>query len=340
MKNSHGLSSYMCPLCGNSEIEIIREFQSQDCLKHLGINFESPKFDAINIKLRSLWNQDRSYFLACKNCVLQFAIPFISGDNEFYNIIYDKNLDYPEWKWDFEIAYNILSNLIVDKPSTDHRLLEIGAGNGSFVKRISSNLIESKNIVTTEYSIFGRKKIQEMGVCCFPLNIVELLNEKNENSFDYICMFQVLEHLDNLDDVFKSLYKLMKPNGLLLIAVPNNLYRLQFEKLGIIEDVPPIHISRWNIESFRFVEQKYGLKILEHQYQTNSFMSIAINYLGTKYLRTKISKKLFKMKRGFVKGFMISIVYTFLAIYHLQQLSCFLFRKNMGISQLIHFKKV
>ena len=340
MKSKIKSGGCVCPLCGNSEIVNIQKFQSKDCLNHLGIDSNNQNYQVIKNKIEILWNQSFSSFLKCNNCYLNFAFPFISGDSEFYNLVYDKGTNYPVWKWDFEITYKILSNMNVWNDSSDCTLLEIGAGDGSFIKRISDGLIISKNIVTTEYSEFGREKIKELGILSLPMKLTELLNEKYLESFDYICMFQVLEHLDNLDDVFNSLYKLMKKNAHLFISVPNNFHRIQFEKLGIAEDIPPIHISRWNIDSFKFVGQKYGLEIIDHQIQHSFYLSNALKYISLQYRKTKVSRYLREKGFGRVSKIVTLSMYTFLVIRNIKQIVSLSLNKNMGVSQWVHFKKV
>ena len=42
-----------------------------------------------------------------------------------------------------------------------------------------------------------------------------------ERSFDVITLWHVLEHLPNLEDDIKTFQKLLKPNGRIVVAVPN-----------------------------------------------------------------------------------------------------------------------
>lgn len=332
-----GKSNYLCPLCGNSESEKIREFNSIDILKHLKINNSSNKYNLIKEKIERIWMQDKSYFVMCKKCSFHFAYPFVSGDNEFYSMVYDGGANYPEWKWDFEISFDRMSQLINQNSNNDYMMLEIGAGDGSFVKRISESLIESKNIVTTEFSNYGRKKISDLGILCTNVSLLELLNKGYENSFDFICMFQVLEHLDKIDVVFKTLFKLLKINGDLFITVPNNLHRLYFERMGIVEDIPPIHIGRWNLDNFRFVEKKYEMKIIDHQIQNGSFLGNVRKILNIKY-RNAIKLNLFRPDANF--KYIKYIRYLFLFVLNIKHITPLLSKNNMGVSQWVHFKRV
>lgn len=337
MKNINEIV-FTCPLCGNSETEKIKEFQSTDILTHLGINQCSNKYILIKNNVEKLWMQDRAYFLICKKCSFQFAYPFVAGDHEFYNTVYDGEVNYPEWKWDYEISFHKMSQLI--DQNSDNIMLEIGAGNGSFVKRIAKSLLASKNIITTEFSDYGREKISNLGIVCLPVNLSELLNKGYENFFDFICMFQVLEHMDNIDDVFKTLFKLLKNNGHLFITVPNNMHRLYFNSLHFFEDVPPIHINRWNLENFRFVARKYEMEVIDYQIQNGSVGGNVKKFLDIKYRNVfKLnlpSRGINKLLQKFVKY----TTYLFFSIRHINKIMPLFYKKNMGVSQWVHFKKV
>jgi 2-polyprenyl-3-methyl-5-hydroxy-6-metoxy-1,4-benzoquinol methylase len=332
------VSGLTCPLCGDSEVEKIREFQSTDALIHLGINKTTNKFNQINSKITKLWMQSNAEFRVCKKCTFEFASPFISGDAEFYNLVYDGNESYPEWKWDFEISFNCISKIIGNTKNSELTLLEIGAGNGSFVKRISESLIESKNIVTTEFSKDGQQKIEDLGMKCLPVGIEELIKEY-ENSFDFICMFQVLEHLDNIDDVFKILFKLLKKDGRLFITVPNNVHRSKFESVGIVEDVPPIHVCRWSKESFKFISNHYKLKTVGYEIQNRNIVNNINKLIFIKYKNEFEYKLSGKNANVYIEKINRRIKYLFLAIWNIKHIISILTEKNMGVSQWVHFKK-
>jgi len=95
----------ICPLCNSFENSVSNHFKIKDCLNHLGIYSDSQNYKELQAKIRDLWSQDNAYFLKCKNCDLHFAYPFISGDSEFYNLIYDDDSEYGHiWKWEFKIT--------------------------------------------------------------------------------------------------------------------------------------------------------------------------------------------------------------------------------------------
>lgn len=329
-----------CPLCNSPELLKIRDYKIEDCLNHLRIFSGDSNYPKLFTIINDLWGRNTSSLFQCNNCRLHFAHPFISGNAEFYNLIYDENEYSPSWKWDFEITYNKLSDLVINDQKHNDRLLEIGAGNGSFLERISSTLISPNNILATEYSDYGRRKIEDLDVTCLPVNIKDLLIDSYFNSFRFICMFQILEHLDNLDEVFSSLNRLLEMGGHIFITVPNRVQRVFFEKSGIPEDVPPVHVSRWSLESFKYVEETYGLQVRDYQTQRSSFRYNVVRFIKLHQQKNEMSRnrsgELHKKRAERIRYF----IFFLQAVKYIRPLIQMLYRKEMGVSQWVHLVKV
>ncbi|PHS62284.1 MAG: methyltransferase [Flavobacterium sp.] len=92
-------------------------------------------------------------------------------------------------------------------------LLDIGAGTGDFLKQAKEANWKVSGVEPNE----GAKKLaQEKGI-----NLQETINDFNGKTFDVITMWHVLEHVPNLEETILTIEKLLKPNGTLIIAVPN-----------------------------------------------------------------------------------------------------------------------
>jgi hypothetical protein len=87
-------------------------------------------------KIIKLWNRDSAAIVSCKICAFVFADPFVSGDNEFYNLLPHATAEGPEnWKWEFDKTCNKTASIA--NANNNLSLLEIGASTGTFVKRIT-----------------------------------------------------------------------------------------------------------------------------------------------------------------------------------------------------------
>lgn len=95
-------------------------------------------------------------------------------------------------------------------------LLDVGCGTGDFLELAKQN---NWNVFGIEPNLKARtianKKTNNS------VYKTEHLLELKSNSFDVITLWHVLEHLPNLNEHISIFKKLLKPNGTLIIAVPN-----------------------------------------------------------------------------------------------------------------------
>jgi SAM-dependent methyltransferase len=104
----------------------------------------------------------------------------------------------------------------------------------------------------------GIQKIRNYGIDAQALD-VRTLNP--EQPFDVICCFQVLEHLDRLDELFTHLHHITTTRGRLFFSVPNPK-RIEFnETHGALLDMPPNHIGRWNARAFEAMCSRHGWRL-------------------------------------------------------------------------------
>lgn len=124
----------------------------------------------------------------------------------------------------FEKAYHLVRyialkrklNLINKFGFEAKDLLDIGCGTGDFLKVA----VEGKWNITgvepaKEARAIANKKTNNK------VFKTEILEQLEPGSFDVITLWHVLEHLPNLEEQIVLFKKLLKPNGALVIAVPN-----------------------------------------------------------------------------------------------------------------------
>jgi 2-polyprenyl-3-methyl-5-hydroxy-6-metoxy-1,4-benzoquinol methylase len=124
----------------------------------------------------------------------------------------------------FEKAYHLVRKialkrklkLINSNTGSDKQLLDIGCGTGDFLKEAQQNNWNVTGIEPNEQArqIANIKTIDSVFE-------TEHLQKFESHSFDVITLWHVLEHLPKLEEQILMFKKLLKPNGTLIIAVPN-----------------------------------------------------------------------------------------------------------------------
>ncbi|WP_298762890.1 class I SAM-dependent methyltransferase [uncultured Polaribacter sp.] len=104
-------------------------------------------------------------------------------------------------------------NLLNSFQTEAKTVLDVGAGTGDFLQFCNAN----------QWSVSGIEPSDNARAIANKKSIVlkENLNDLADEKFDVITLWHVLEHVENLADYIKNLKVLLKPNGRIVIAVPN-----------------------------------------------------------------------------------------------------------------------
>jgi 2-polyprenyl-3-methyl-5-hydroxy-6-metoxy-1,4-benzoquinol methylase len=197
----------------------------------------------------------------------------------------------------FEKAYHFVKNialknklnLINELQPSKGRILDIGAGTGDFLSVAKENGWQTIGIEPSEKA---KGIAKNKGV-----SFVEQTSTLENYSFDVISMWHVLEHVPNLDNQIKELKRLLKPNGTLIIAVPNfkSFDAKHYGKFWAAYDVP-IHF--WHF-SKKAIQQLFGNENMKlEKVLPMKFDSFYVSLLSEKYKTGKMN---------FIKAFFIGL---------------------------------
>lgn len=199
----------------------------------------------------------------------------------------------------FEKTYHVIRNIALKRKlklinsfsSEEKNLLDIGCGTGAFLKT-------AKDDGWRVFGIEPNEKARDIAnkSCEGSVFNIEKLEIFKTHSFDVITLWHVLEHLPNLDAQALILKTLLKPNGTLVIAVPNyKSYDAKYYKnFWAAYDVPRHlwHFSRESIlRLFKTVEMKvvntlpmvfdaFYVSLLSEKYKNSLLKIIPAFFIG------------------------------------------------------------
>jgi 2-polyprenyl-3-methyl-5-hydroxy-6-metoxy-1,4-benzoquinol methylase len=173
-----------------------------------------------------------------------------------------------------KIALKNKLNLINIKHPNKGNLLDIGAGTGDFLTLAQKNGWQTLGIETSTKAknIAIQKNVK----------FVESTQLLDNHSCDVVTLWHVLEHLPNLDFQIKELKRILKPNGTLIIAVPNyKSYDAQhYKQFWAAYDVP-IHFWHFSKKTIHLLFDKINMKVIA--IKPMYFDSFYVSLLSEKY---------------------------------------------------------
>lgn len=213
----------------------------------------------------------------CNKTGYRFYHPFSSiGDADFYKDLSLNRANYYSTRWEHIKALPILNS--------KQKVLEIGCGFGIFLNLLKNNLIEAEGIELNPEAIV---KCKVNGYKVYDLLINDFA-KKNQEKYDVVCSFQVLEHITNVHDFIKNALITLKPNGKLIIGVPNNNPYLFIKDKYHTLNLPPHHAGLWNKKSLQSLEHIFQIKLVSLEYEPlektyNQFLNAYIRYSNPFY---------------------------------------------------------
>ena len=169
---------------------------------------------------------------------------------------------------------------LINSQGEKGKILDIGAGVGDFLTVAKNDGWETIGIEPSEKAkAIAIKK----GV-----SFVNHLSELENNSFNVITMWHVLEHVPDLENQIAELKRLLKPNGTILIAVPNfNSFDANYYgKFWAAFDVP-IHLWHFSKTAIEKLFAKADLKLIT--VLPMKFDSYYVSLLSEKYNTGKMN---------------------------------------------------
>ena len=185
--------------------------------------------------------------------------------------------DFPlaEWYSKAEHFYGELEREVLPAPEEDYRfryffesmrkhgmkgrLLDVGAGDGRFLKMAKESGWEGK-LSGIEVNPDMRRRIGE-DIEIEVDRFEDYFASKESGEFDAISLFDVIEHFVEPRRTLKEISRLLKPGGWLAINVPNNERILLFGREAF--DYPPHHTTRFSMKSLADFVALEGFEVIE-----------------------------------------------------------------------------
>lgn len=186
-------------------------------------------------------------------------------------------------KWSLKNKSNLINSFSNNKGT----LLDIGAGTGNFCKIIKQN----------SWEVYGVEPSEKAREIAAQKNIFlqQSIQDFKGQQFDAVTLWHVLEHLPDLENTITAIQKLLKPEGVLIVAVPNynSFDAKHYKRFWAGYDVPRHlwHFSQKSMnklfsENMKLLKTKpmifdsFYVSLLSEKYKTGNSFAIKAFWIG------------------------------------------------------------
>ncbi|RMD97011.1 MAG: class I SAM-dependent methyltransferase, partial [Calditrichaeota bacterium] len=142
------------------------------------------------------------------------------------------------------------------------KLLDVGCGTGEFLKEMVDHGWDGRGMERDPQAV--AHAIEQLKLRAF-VGTLENLPSVSE-SYDVVTLWHVLEHLYDPHNAVQKIRDLLKPGGLLVIAVPNiNSVDARFYRQYWVALDTPRHLMHFNLKTLRMMCEMHKFELMAHK---------------------------------------------------------------------------
>jgi SAM-dependent methyltransferase len=235
----------LCHLCGSAELSPLINFGDHPVSKHYLVERSDTQPDW-PVKL---------FF--CESCGLSQLVDSCPPE-----VIYDDYVTLSSWKFQPQVKHEIDIVRQLTGLSLDADIVEIGCNDAMFLDELSK--AGYRNLLGIEPSSDAHALAVAKGFEIVKEFLSPALSEsliERRGKFDLFISRQNLEHISDLKGVIASIDILLKPNGFVLIEVPNYECNLSCHDYSLWEE----HVNYFTTDTLRYLLSLSNIEIIHHE---------------------------------------------------------------------------
>lgn len=242
-----GKAELRCNLCGGGRCRVAERLTGSELRalwKELGHEFNPDAWSGISREFVVEMHQ-------CETCGFTFFDPTLAGNECFY-----QELEHPQYfcpsRPEFSRTLEFASRRGLS------RVLDVGCGSGAFLDLAKQAGMETFGL---ELNSVAAEKARSKGHQVFEKLLDQLASEGVAKPFTLITFFQVLEHVRDPVQMVREAAMLLKPSGIISVAVPSDEGAFRLTPWDP-HQWPPHHLSRWRVTDLTQLSRAAGLTIV------------------------------------------------------------------------------
>ena len=212
------------------------------------------------------------------NCIYTLSHPFVPLESDERAYTYDLSdtgmqtfaTTIPQKELEKRLVFIGASRQSSNGKPGHGKLLDVGSGGGDFMLMASKHGWEVYGIEPSEVAVERSRKMGLQNLFNSTIDEAEL----NEDYFDAITMWDVIEHLENPGENLSKCYQVLKKDGVICISTNNPIfYELKIKLFGRLFPKlnPPKHLGCHPFQHLQYLSpdclgsllEKYGFTVTE-----------------------------------------------------------------------------
>jgi SAM-dependent methyltransferase len=270
-----------CPLCLTSTGHVLYSVGPEESAgAFVRPTHDKPAYQDLVEIIRDLWNGQECRQIRCDGCASVYSWPHRAGDSRFYNLAFKEHMRYPQARWEFFAAVRFLDS------QAQGGLLELGAGDGAFVRILRAHGVAAGNISVVEYSDAARRTLAGIDPSLHVFGgLEEFLDVTPPNVLSHVFAFQVLEHVETPLEYLRAFRRSLRIGGLVCLAIPNPAHIEASERNGLVKDMPPNHVTRFTVQGVSALAGQAGFELIHQEVEPLNYKEWLREFLSYHFKR-------------------------------------------------------
>jgi len=234
-----------CRICNSNNIQSAFKFSNHPIVHHLKKDPSDIDSYVGNFELYE-----------CLSCGFLFASDYFAPAVDLYENYITLSSMKPQIH-----AQRVVETIRFFSDNPNPRILEIGCNDGSFIKLLHAAGFERIDAVEPAKDAFHQALAVTHNVVngFFSLELAE--KQLDSSAYDVVVTRQVLEHISDLHNFLEGLKLIIKPDGVLVIEIPDHAMNYHFSDYSFWEE----HINYFTLNTLRQLLASHGFSIFYYE---------------------------------------------------------------------------
>ena len=167
---------------------------------------------------------------------------------------------YPGIRWEYKRVHELLK---AGTREQELKILDVGCGKGDFLRGVDFIPNDKKFALDLNAPAIEECRLLGFQALCGTMETALAAEFLKPEEFPVVTSFHCLEHVEDPVEFIRSLIKVTRPGGRVLVSTPYSPMSFESDWFDILNH-PPHHMTRWNLRAYQRLAEMVGAKMRYH----------------------------------------------------------------------------